>query len=182
MEQEEFQDLVRYFKALADESRLKIVGVLASRECSVEELATLLGLKEPTVSHHLGKLKEVGLVRMRRDGTTHHYRLDAEALRAKNRELFSREKVAALAEDLAGDAWERRVLQTFLEGERLKQIPASLKKQLVVLRWLAGKFEPGVRYPEREVNEIIKRHHPDAATLRREMIDAKLMARELSVC
>src|SRR5437588_5000945 len=178
MEQEEFQDLVRYFKALADESRLKIVGVLASRECSVEELATLLGLKEPTVSHHLGKLKEIGLVRMRRDGTSHLYRLDAEALRAKNRELFSREKVASLADDVASDAWERRVLQSFLVGERLKQIPASLKKQLVVLRWLAEKFEPGVRYPEREVNETIKRHHLDTAALRRALVDHRFMARE----
>ncbi|MDB5097460.1 MAG: ArsR family transcriptional regulator, partial [Cyanobacteria bacterium RYN_339] len=62
--------------------------------------------------------------------------------------------------------------------ERLKEIPASRKKREVVLRWLADRFEIGPRYAEREVNEVIKRHHPDFATLRRELIGANLMQRE----
>ncbi len=40
----------------------------------------------------------------------------------------------------------------------------------MILRWLAGQLEPDVRYPERAVNDLIKRYHPDAATLRRELI------------
>lgn len=56
---DEFQTLLRFFKALANESRLKMVGLLAGRECSVEELAAFLQLKEPTVSHHLSILKEL---------------------------------------------------------------------------------------------------------------------------
>ncbi len=65
MKNEKLQNLLRFFKALADESRLKIIGILASQECSVEELAVLLELKEPTISHHLTKLKQLELVRMR---------------------------------------------------------------------------------------------------------------------
>jgi DNA-binding transcriptional ArsR family regulator len=66
-------ELLTMFKALADESRLKIIGLLATRERSVDELATTLKLKPPTVSHHLATLREIGLVDMRAAGTTHVY-------------------------------------------------------------------------------------------------------------
>jgi hypothetical protein len=160
--------LVRFLKALADETRLRLLGLLAARERSVEELAALLGLKAPTISHHLAKLKELGLVRMRAEGNTHLYALNAETLRTLNRDLFTPERMASLAADTSEDAWERKVLRDFFEGERLKEIPASRKKRGVVLRWLAGRFEPGRRYPEAEVNALLQRHHPDSASLRRE--------------
>lgn len=179
MGQEEFQALLRFFKALGDESRLKILGLLANKECSVEELAALLGVKEPTVSHHLAKLKEIQLVSMRAEGNTHLYSLDTNALRAMNKDLLTPETIASLVEDVEGEAWEKKVLRDFLvEGERLKEIPASRKKRDVILKWLVSKFEPGVKYPEAQVNEVIKRHHPDFATLRREFIMGKLMSRE----
>lgn len=73
MQPEQFNILLRFFKALADDSRLKIVGILANQECSVEELAVLLQLKEPTVSHHLAKLKELNLVTMRPEGNSRLY-------------------------------------------------------------------------------------------------------------
>ena len=77
----DFHTLLRFFKVLANENRLKLVGILSTQECSVEELATLLKLQEPTVSHHLNKLKELHLVEMRPEGNTHLYRLNNEALR-----------------------------------------------------------------------------------------------------
>jgi DNA-binding MarR family transcriptional regulator len=52
------EELVTFFKALADKNRLKIVGLLAEKAYSVEELSELLQLKPPTVSHHLAKLVE----------------------------------------------------------------------------------------------------------------------------
>ncbi len=58
-------ELVAFFKALADANRLKIVGLLARQPYSVEELAALLDLKPSTVSHHLSRLAEVGLVSAR---------------------------------------------------------------------------------------------------------------------
>jgi hypothetical protein len=48
----------------------------------------------------------------------------------------------------------------------------------VVLNWLAAQFESGTRYSEAQVNAVIKRYHPDTATLRRELIGNKLMQRE----
>lgn len=181
MEKQEFQTLLRFFKVLADESRLKIVGILAGRECSVEELAAILKLKEPTVSHHLAKLKELHLVKMRPDGNTHLYQLDSEALQSLSKEIFTPDKMASLVDDVEEEAWESKVLKNFMEGDRLKEIPASRKKRLVILKWLANQFEVGVNYPELVVNETIKRYHPDCATLRRELIGNQLMQRENGV-
>jgi len=181
MGDEALQVILRFFRALADASRLRILGVVANRECSVDELAGLLNLKPPTVSHHLNKLKELGLVHMRQVGTSHLYSLDEAALRALSRDVLTPAKMVSLADDLDGDAWERKVLRDFFDGDRLKQIPAVLKKKLVVLRWLADRFNPDVHYPEREVNEILKRYHPDSAELRRGMIDHQLMQREHGV-
>jgi len=92
--------------------------------------------------------------------------------------LLSSEKMASLVDDVEGDAWERKVLRDFFEGTRLKEIPASRKKRSVILRWLATQFEQGILYKEAQVNEIIERHHPDTAWLRRELIAEKLMQRE----
>ncbi len=178
MGEEEQQAALQFFRALADESRLKIVGVLAHGERSVDGLADALGLKAPTISHHLAKLRKAGLVAMRADGTTHFYRLNSDALRQMSRDILAQERIASLADDEAGDAWERMVLRQSFEGERLKQISANRKKREVVLNWLAGQFAPGTRYTEREVNAIIQRHHEDASTLRRELIDGGWMNRE----
>ena len=83
MSQEQIDALLRFFKALANENRLKILAILASRECCVEELAALLNLKEPTVTHHLAMLKDLGLVDMRTDGNSHLHRLNAKTRRSR---------------------------------------------------------------------------------------------------
>ncbi|MEH1858276.1 MAG: metalloregulator ArsR/SmtB family transcription factor [Nostoc sp.] len=183
MQPEQFNILLRFFKALADDSRLKIVGILANQECSVEELAVLLQLKEPTVSHHLAKLKELNLVTMRPEGNSRLYQLDSEALQSISKEIFTPEKIASLMEDVDTEAWESKVLKNYIEDDtqRLKEIPASRKKRLVILKWLANQFEVGINYPERLVNDILKRYHPDCATLRRELIGYQLMQRENGV-
>ena len=57
----DLSELLSFFKAMANESRLRIVGLLAQRERTVQELSEVLELKEPTVSHHLAVLKDLGL-------------------------------------------------------------------------------------------------------------------------
>ncbi len=174
----EFEVLVRYLKAVADATRLRLLGILAGGERSVEELAALLGVKTPTVSHHLALLREVGLVEMRAEGNVHLYRLNEGGLQRIGTFFTTQRQVAALADGLAEDTWERKVLLDFFEDGRLKEIPATRKKRDVILRWLARQFEPGRVYTEPEVNELLKRYHPDAATLRRELIGYRLLARE----
>ncbi|HUY39343.1 MAG TPA: metalloregulator ArsR/SmtB family transcription factor [Candidatus Binataceae bacterium] len=168
---------LEFFRALADRSRLRIVGLLAAREYSVQELARTLGLREPTVSHHLAILKTVGLASVRSEGTTRWYRLEADALHRRSRALLSRPSLDQIAADTSAEAGEREVLANFLEGDRLTTIPVSRKKRWLILRWLAGKFSADVEYTEAQVNAIMKRHHEDAATLRREMVGCRMLAR-----
>ena len=58
----------RIFKALADETRLRIIGLLTAREMCVCEVMVALHLTQPTASHHLRILENVGLVRDRKEG------------------------------------------------------------------------------------------------------------------
>ena len=168
--------LLEFFKAMAHESRLKLVGLLAQRERSVQELAELTGLKEPTVSHHLAVLEALGLVTVRAEGTTRWRSLDVAALERLSRAVL--EPPADLAPK-AAQSWEDRVLANFVDADgRLKVVPASRRKRAVVLAWLARMFEEGRRYAEAEVNATIQDRWWDAATLRRELIGAEMMARE----
>ena len=93
--------LLAFFKAMANESRLRIVGLLAERERSVQELATLLELKEPTVSHHLAALKALGLVSARAEGVTRWHTLRIETLTVLNRGLLDQKGAVTLAGDTA---------------------------------------------------------------------------------
>ncbi|MBN1642612.1 MAG: metalloregulator ArsR/SmtB family transcription factor [Anaerolineae bacterium] len=181
MSNTEFERLLAFFKALANESRLKIVGILANRESSVSDLADLLELREPTISHHLSVLRELDLVRMEAYGNVHVYSLNEEALTEMKVSLLNPHKVAALVQDVDAESWKAKVLRTFVIDDRLTQIPANRRKLLVILQWLAEKFKRGVRYPESEVNETIQRHHPDAASLRRLLVSWKFMERDHGV-
>ena len=174
--------LLLFFKALANDSRLRLLGLVAQREHSVQELAERLGLTEPTASHHLALLKRIGLVRMRPDGNTHWYALDAAALAGLARSVLSREQVAALAPDAAPGTEADRVLRSFVAPDgTLTSIPAVRKKRRVVLAWLAQQFEPDRPYPEAEVDSVIQRRHWDSATLRRELVGYRMMARDGSI-
>lgn len=68
--------LSELYKALADESRLRLVNVLAHGVFTVGELTSILSLSQPTVSHHLKVLSKVGLVSARKDGTWSFYSLN----------------------------------------------------------------------------------------------------------
>jgi DNA-binding transcriptional ArsR family regulator len=178
MPQDEFNQLLQFFKVIGNESRLKIVGLLANEERSVGDLAELLDLKEPTVSHHLAAMKSLGLVDARAEGTSRIYSLDTKFLEEMSKDVFSRENLATLVDDTSENAAERKVLQTFLDGDRIKELPSRHKKRLVVLKWLVNQFEVGARYSEPEMNERLQHYNPDYATLRRYLIDYGLMERE----
>ncbi|HNN13518.1 MAG TPA: metalloregulator ArsR/SmtB family transcription factor [Anaerolineales bacterium] len=173
------EELVNFFKVLSDANRLKIIGLLAQHSYSVEELAALLDLKASTVSHHLSKLARVGLVNARAESYYNVYQLDEKALEEKTRSLFSQEKMTASVADVDVDAYDRKVIADFTRKDgSLKTIPAQKKKLEAILRHVAKAFKAGKRYSEKQVNEILSAYHPDTASLRRELVGAKLMMRE----
>ena len=63
----------RFFKALADETRLRILKLLEVREMCVCEVMVALDLTQPTASHHLGILENAGLVKNRKEGQWSFY-------------------------------------------------------------------------------------------------------------
>ena len=173
--------LVSALKTLADLSRLRILGAVATQARTVEELATLLDLKPPTVSHHLARLRDLGLIETRAEGVTRWNTLSQPGLEALAKLLAAPEVVATAAAEVEGVEWERKVLRDFLDSSnppRLREIPAQRKKRQALVRWLADQFEWDRDYAEKEVNAILKRHHEDAAYLRRELVGERLMARD----
>lgn len=172
-------ELVTFFKALADKNRLKIVGLLAEKPYSVEELATLLELKPPTISHHLAKLVDVGLVKSHTESYYSVYQLDQEMLNEKTRSMFSQQGLSSVVSGVDADAYDKKVIRDYaLRDGSLKTLPAQQKKLEAILRYVVKAFDVGKRYSEKQVNEILLRYHADTATLRRELVGFGLMKRE----
>ena len=73
---------------------------------------------------------------------------------------------------------EERVRRAFLRDGRLIGIPTQRSKRLVVLDLVAQDFEPGRRYPEREVNRRLRAYHDDVAAMRRHLVDEGFLRRE----
>jgi len=178
------QDLLTTLKALSDASRLRIVGLLAARPYSVEELAAALDLSPGTVVHHLKRLRAAGLVDSRASHPYVEYSLRLERLHAVGRQLAELEGTTEQVVLRPGPdgrplpAFDARVLRSFFAGDRLVAIPAQDKKKLVVLRYLRDRcFTEERAYPEKEVNKRLALFHPDVASLRRYMIEFGLMTR-----
>lgn len=183
------QELLTALKALSDASRLRIVGLLADgHRMSVEQLAAALALTPGTVVHHLKRLRDAGLVDSQARPPYVDYSLRLGRLSQIGGELhrLAQEQAGNASEPVARPAWasaeDARVLRAFFEGERLMSIPAQHSKRLVVLRQLAETvFERKRKYPEKEVNQLLAVRNPDAASLRRYLVDEGFMTRKSSV-
>jgi len=173
------EELVTFFKALADKNRLKIVGLLAEKPYSVEELATLLDLKPPTISHHLAKLVDAGLVNSHTESYYNVYQLDQDRLNEKTRSMFSQQELSSVISEVDADAYDKKVIKDYSRRDgSLKTLPAQRKKLEAILRHVVKGFDEGKRYSEKQVNEILSRYYEDTATLRRELVGFGLMQRE----
>jgi predicted transcriptional regulator len=176
--EEVFEELLNFFKALSDANRLKIIGLLAQNECSVEHLSGLLGVSISTVSHHLQMLTYVGLVSARAEGHFYYYSLKTDVLKTMAEKLLKTEDLPQLSNSVDMDGYDKKVLDAFLTSEgRIKAFPAQEKKFQVVLRHVVEAFEATKRYKEKEVNEILSRFNDDTATLRRSLVEYHLMDR-----
>jgi hypothetical protein len=159
---------------LADPARLKVVAALALGAGTIEEVSEASGLPLKDVALAARRLARNGLVH--RDG--HLLALQAEHFGAAARAAA---EAAPPPEPLSDDPAEDAVLSAFVRDGRLVSIPAQHSKRRVVLDHLVRVFEPGVRYPEREVNALLAVWHPDVAALRRYLVDEGLLTREAGV-
>jgi len=94
---------IEKLKVIADENRLAIVTLLAGGERCVCEVASELGLSDALVSHHVRRLSDAGIVRVRRVGRWRHCRLDDEVLQAMAEEFAQLSKAAREAAAVPGE-------------------------------------------------------------------------------
>ena len=169
--EESFDTLLNFFKALADANRLKLIGLLAAKESSVEELSAVLDVSPSTVSHHLSKLAEIGLVAARADGYYNIYRLETDALETMAKRLLAKETLPEVAQDLDRKAYDRKILKDYLnEDGTIAQLPTNRRKLEVLLQYIVVRFDIGEVYTEKMVNQVIGDLHEDISGLRRDLI------------
>lgn len=189
MENRQQADILTILKALADESRLALLRQLNEREQTVGELARIINLGEPTVSHHLSRLREAGLVTLRMAGNQRFYRLNDTGLTRFKKLVTDIEQMPPAPESpVSDDAWisalgwseaDQQVLREHTSAGRITFLPTKQKKLLVLLRWLATCFETGRLYAEAEVNTVLKAFYAeDYVSLRRDLVDFGYLRRE----
>lgn len=93
-------------------------------------------------------------------------------------DIIKEESTEAKLQAERDEAYRKKVIASFFEYGKLKSIPSQRKKERIVLEEMAKAFESGRKYTEREVNIIIADFHDDFCTLRKDMIDEKILARE----
>jgi hypothetical protein len=145
---------------LAEPDRLKALAAVALGANSLPDVADYAGLDPKTAAKAVSRLVAGGLLE---GGGGNGYRVRQETLREAARPPADESEPA----EESGN----EVLRRFIHKGRLLAMPAAHSKRLVVLDHLAGLFEPGRRYPEPEVNELLGRYHPDYAMLRRYLVD-----------
>ena len=166
-------EILDYVKALSDPDRLRIIGMLSQGNATREEIAERLKLTPKDSLTHLGFLEFVGVI-SQTDGV---YSLNDERLAVMAKEKLAEQR-PAFVPDEALDEKSKKVLKAHLNPDgSIKQIPAPPKLQ-VILNYLVQFFAFDTIYTEKEVNTIIKRFNEDTAGLRRDLVDAGMLARE----
>ena len=164
----------RLLTLLLDRDRLAVAGALAVRPMTTDELIERTGLARKTLLTAVGELRSAALA-VDVDG---RYSLDDDAIRTAARDAAEVEIPMDPVIGFGMTDDERVVLARFFSGRVLNEIPSQRAKQLVVLQRLVLEFDPGRRYTEFEVNDVLGTFHPDWSTLRRGMVDEGLLDRE----
>ncbi|GAX88780.1 metalloregulator ArsR/SmtB family transcription factor [Effusibacillus lacus] len=175
--------LVNFHKVLADPTRIRILVLLANGPLHGQALAGKLGVSPPTITHHMTRLREAGLVKERRDKNTIYFHLEEMTLRRNAGAIldvvFRHEPGGPTEMELKHHKERSEVVRNFFTPDgKLKQIPAQRKKRLMVLEHLVRGLERNRKYTEQEINDYIKQFHGDYATIRREFIINHYMYRD----
>jgi len=104
------RDMIKAFKALSDETRLRILGLLMERECCVCEVMQALDISQTRASRNLGVLYDAGFLKLRKDGLWSLYSIDQEGIAEHSSDLIEAVRKALEANRLVT-----------LDRERLKK-------------------------------------------------------------
>ena len=170
----ETTELLDFVKAMADVDRLRIIGVLARRRANISEIAGRLSMPVRDLVDHLSFLEHVGVISLK----DNLYALNTQNVEGLARSQLREDKpVYVPVPDL--DEKSRRVLVSCLNPDgTIKNLPPQPGKLKIILAYLVQAFTPGVNYSEKEIKTILRRFHLDVSGLRRDLVDAGLLARE----
>jgi hypothetical protein len=173
----ENNEMLDFVKALAHADRLKIVGMLVHQPARVARIAESLSLPTREVFNHLEFLEHACVVHKRDD----LYELDTDGLETLARRQFEGVR-PSYNPDSNLEKERLKVLGTYLNPDgTIRQMPNSrtqAAKFRIVLEYILAAFDTGAAYTEKEVNLILHRFNEDVAGLRRDLIDAGMLARE----
>jgi hypothetical protein len=155
---------------VAEPDRLAVFAAVVLGARTPDQVAAATGLSPREVAPALRRLQGGGLVSDTGDGLVAHGSAFKTVARA-----------ADSGSPLDPDPQRAAVLRSFIRHGRLTHLPAAHGKRRIVLEHLAAAFEPGVRYPEREVNATLQAWHDDYATTRRYLVDEGLLTRDAGV-
>lgn len=166
-------EMLDFVKAMSHPDRLRIIGLLTQKPATRKEVAEQLNLSVKDSLTHLGFLEFVGAV-TQTDGV---FTLNQDKLATLGKDtLIGANEVFVPDEHL--DETSKKILKDFLNADgTIRQIPEQ-KKIRPILNYLIENFDFDQNYTEREVNVILKRFHIDSAGLRRDLVDAGMLARE----
>jgi hypothetical protein len=173
--------LVAFHKTMGDPARIRIIALLSNGPLHGQAIAGKLGLTPPTITHHLNKLKAINSIYQRRDKNTIYYYVNESVIKQQAKVLINLfdKKEGEMEEMLEMHNEKQKVIENFITKEgKLKNIPAQRKKKLFIFEHIASGLKMGKKYPEKELNEYIKKFHEDYATIRREFIINHFMYRE----
>ena len=159
---------------LAEPERLRAFAAIVLGAATAQEVAERAGLPARSAGTAVRRLIDGGLVRQDGAGLV----AEPEVFKIAVRDATAPSEPAVA---LDADAKRDSVLRAYLVDGRLVRIPAASGKRRIVLEHMVAAFEPGVRYPEPEVNAVLRAWHDDHAALRRHLVEAGLMNRDHGV-
>lgn len=171
-------DSLKVFKCLSDKSRISIMGNLMEGPTYVERLAQRLDITPSTVSFHLKKLEDAGLVCSKKEQYYMVYELNQEILERSLKDMLSCNAQTKEVQEQREEAYRKKVIASFFEYNKLKTIPVQKKKARIIYEEIVKQFEIGTVYTEREVNIIIADIHDDFCTIRKNMVEEGLFCRK----
>ena len=172
------ENALKLFKCLSDTSRLNIIQSLTRGDMYTELLAERLELTPPTVSFHMKKLEDAGLVVSRKEQYYTVYSLNRDVLEKTIFEVAASEPEQIDEQQKREEVYRQKVIRAFFEYGKLRAIPVQRKKKLICYEQIAEHFEPGRVYEEKEVNTIISPIYEDYCTIRRDMISEGIFKRD----
>jgi len=172
---------IEIMKSLADSSRLRVLNLLFQKPNYVEEIANKLNLAISTVSFHLKKLEKAGLIYKTKEQYYVIYHIQKEIFNLPLKEFATFENLDEYIQNERINNYKEQILKTFFINGRLIKLPVQHKKKLIILNEFLKLFNDGLKYKEKEINELIKQYYDDYCTIRRLLIEEKFLTREKQI-